>query len=136
MRSIPFGYRVENGMAVIDEEEGAKVRQAFQLYLAGRSLRSISKELCIGRGHGGISKILEDKKYLGTSYYPPIIEKELFEGVREIRAQKIQKYAKPERVHLHPQVITCFHMKWSKKAYEDPFEQAQYVFSLIQPKER
>ena len=31
----PFGYRIENGRAVIDEEKAARVRQIFESYLSG-----------------------------------------------------------------------------------------------------
>ena len=35
MRHIPYGYRIENGRAVIDEEQVATVREFFQNYISG-----------------------------------------------------------------------------------------------------
>lgn len=135
MRSIPYGYRIENGRAVIDEKEGPIVQQAFQLYLSGQSLRNIGIELGINRFHRGISNILEDKKYLGTEFYPAIVEKALFDEVQEVRAKSRKKHARPARLCQEPLILTSFSMDPVKKHLNDPFEQAQYVFTLIQPKE-
>lgn len=38
MRHIPYGYRIENGRAVIDEEQAATVREFFQNYISGMAL--------------------------------------------------------------------------------------------------
>ena len=44
MGHTPFGYRIENGIAVIDEEAAAKVRQLYKNYLGGLSLTNAAKE--------------------------------------------------------------------------------------------
>lgn len=38
MRHIPYGYKIENGMAVIDEKEAAVVREFFDCYISGLAL--------------------------------------------------------------------------------------------------
>ena len=38
MGQIPYGYRIENGAAVIVPEEAAQIRLIFQNYIAGMSL--------------------------------------------------------------------------------------------------
>ena len=35
MRHIPYGYRIENGRAAIDETQAATVRELFQNYISG-----------------------------------------------------------------------------------------------------
>ena len=52
MRTIPFGYRIEDGVVVIDEKDGEDVKRIFQLYLEGfvkRELREFfgkNPEMC------------------------------------------------------------------------------------------
>ena len=135
MRSIPFGYRIENGTAVIDEKEGPIVRQAFRMYLEKKALRTIGQELGISRFHKGIANILENKKYLGTDFYPRIIEDELFAEVQEVRALSKKKHARSGRSHVKAEIATKFRMEPVTQNFTDPFEQAQYVFGLIQAKE-
>lgn len=43
MGHTPLGYRIENGIAVIDEEAAAKVRQLYKNYLGGLSLTNAAK---------------------------------------------------------------------------------------------
>ena len=38
MRHIPYGYRIENGRAVIDGEQAVTVREFFQNYISGMAL--------------------------------------------------------------------------------------------------
>ena len=40
MGQIPYGYRIENGAAVIIPAEAAQIRLIFQNYIAGMSLQS------------------------------------------------------------------------------------------------
>ena len=35
MGHTPYGYRIENGCAVINEDEAAKIRNLYENYLAG-----------------------------------------------------------------------------------------------------
>ena len=58
LRQIPIGYRIENGKAVIDENEAELIRSVFRYYLEGMSLNGISEKTGIGNSHGGISAIL------------------------------------------------------------------------------
>ncbi len=135
MRSIPFGYRIINGTAEIDEKEGAAIQKAFDMYLSGKALSTIGKELGINKYHAGVAKILENQKYLGTDFYPAIVEKELFDKVQQARAASRKKHARPGRIHQDAQVNTTFKMEPMKQVLTDPFEQAQYVYGLIQAKE-
>lgn len=44
MGHTPFGYRIENGKAVIDEAAAAQVRDLCKNYLSGLSLTNAAKE--------------------------------------------------------------------------------------------
>ena len=94
-RHIPLGYRIRNGKAVIEPISVAAIRTIFTDYQKGKSTYQIAKELT-EQGvlnanhepkwyHGGVGKILENRKYLGDDFYPTIIEAELFDAVQERR---------------------------------------------------
>lgn len=135
MRSIPYGYAVQNGRVVVCEEEAEQIRTAFHLYTEGISLAKISKDTGIGKTHTGIMNILKDEKYKGSAVYPQIVSEKLFEeaGI-EIQRRK-EKYKRPMK--QSPELVphTEFKMKRPVLYYEDPFRQAQYMYSLIEGKE-
>lgn len=95
---MPMGYSIKEGKIVVDEEKKKIVQQIFKDYDHGISLIKIATDLkergivnAHGRvawTHGVIGKILENHNYLGTEYYPQIIEKELFERVQSKREEK------------------------------------------------
>ena len=88
MRHIPYGYRIENGRAVIDEEQAATVRDFFQNYISGMALVPAAKKVGLKLYHGSAGRMLRNKKYLGDDYYPAIIDKETFDKAEEIRMDR------------------------------------------------
>lgn len=100
-RYIPFGYQICNGKAEIQTEWAERIRAIFQDYLNGMSTNQIAKNLTqkgVLNGnekpswnHGSIGNILENTKYLGDEFYPPLIEKRLFEEVQIRRQQQAKK---------------------------------------------
>ena len=90
MGHTPLGYRIENGIAVIDEEAADKVRQLYKNYLSGLSLTNAAKEAGINALHAGSKRIMQNKHYLGDDFYPAIIDKETFIAAgREIRRRSL-----------------------------------------------
>lgn len=86
MGHTPLGYRIENGLAVIDEEVAAKIRQFYKNYFGGLSLANAAKKSGIDALHAGTKRILQNKHYLGDDFYPAIIYKETFIAAdREIK---------------------------------------------------
>ena len=94
-RHIPLGYRIQNGNAVIEPVSAVAIRTIFTDYRKGKSTYQIAKELT-EQGvlnanhepkwyHGGVGRVLENRKYLGDDFYPTIIEAELFDAVQERR---------------------------------------------------
>ena len=94
---IPFGYKITDGKIEVCEEHGNTVEQIFQDYDKGISVLRISKALkekdfmhesCIRNWSGTtVGRILENPSYLGTEYYPRIIDRELFDRVQKRREQ-------------------------------------------------
>lgn len=134
MKSIPYGYSIENGLVMICDDEAERIRKAFQLYSEGISLTKISKETGIGKAHTGMMNILKDEKYKGTDTYPEIVSEELFNKVREESRRRKEKHRRYTKTQPKLVPYTKFVMKESVLRYEDPFRQAQYMYSLIEGK--
>ena len=94
---MPIGYKVIDGKITVYEEHRKIVEEIFRDYDSGVSAIRIASGLK-ARGitnahdrvawtHVSIGRILENHNYLGTEYYPQIIEKELFERVQKRREQ-------------------------------------------------
>lgn len=99
-RHTPLGYQIQNGKAEIEPETAELVKEVFNAYLAGTSTYRIAKDFT-QRGilnashkpswnHGSIGKILENRKYIGDEFYPPLIEPSIFEQVQSRRIQRVK----------------------------------------------
>lgn len=76
MGHTPYGYRIENGIAVIDKTTANQVQQLYKNYLCGLSLTNAAKEAGIAILHSGAKRMLQNKHYLGDDFYPAIITQE------------------------------------------------------------
>ena len=134
MRHIPYGYRIENGRAVIDEEQAAAVRDFFQNYISGMALVPAAEKVGLKLYHGSAGRMLRNKKYLGDDYYPAIIDKETFDKAEEIRRSRAKALGRVWELEGEKETIfpTSFSMPAVKKFSDDPFEQAAYAYSLIE----
>ena len=97
---LPLGYRIENKKYVVVEEEAAIVREAFDLYAAGHSIKEIlnifnEKGYRTSKGakftYSSFNKLFSNEKYIGVYTYddirvdngiPPIISREVFDAVQ------------------------------------------------------
>lgn len=134
MAHIPYGYRIENAIAVVDEVEGEKVVSLFEEYIIGKSMRAAAIKVGIDKTHSMIGKILKNRIYLGTKFYPKIIDEVTFNKVQEIRHENAitQNRIRTVTVIEEPQVIQDeFHVGKIEKKFNDPYKQAEYAYSQI-----
>jgi hypothetical protein len=134
MGHTPYGYKIENGKAVVDEKKAEQIRELFNGYLSGLSLKEASEKSGIGCYHATAGKILQNESYLGDKYYPQIIDEEIFKKAgweKQSRAEKLGRIwetkNKPEAEYA-----VKFKMGRLERKFEDPFKQAEYVYSLIE----
>lgn len=134
MRVIPYGYRIENGMAVVDEEQAADVRKLFSGYISGLALMNAAEKAGLKLYHGSAGRMLRNTKYLGDEYYPPIIDKEIFDQAEAVRISRAKALGRIRELEAKPAGAAPikFTMASSKKVYDDPFMQAAYAYSLIE----
>lgn len=75
---IPYGYRIEDGKAVVDEVQAKQVRTFFKEYISGKALKVAAETVGLKLFYGSAGRMLRNTHYLGDDYYPAIIDQELF----------------------------------------------------------
>ncbi len=134
MGHTPFGYKIENGSAVVDKAAAGQIRQIFQFYLEGDSLATAAKKAGVISFHGGISRMLKNKHYLGDEYYPAIIDRETFDRAEQERMRRAAALGRIKEPAVQEGILipTVFHTKPVEQTFDDPFLQAEYAYSLIE----
>lgn len=133
MSHIPFGYIIQNGRAVINEEEAVKIKKLFEVYLSGLSLSEAAQKAGIKRYHTSVARMLADKRYVEDKFYPPIISRDTFEKAQLERRRRAEALG---RIYEHKgnekKILNFkFHASMPDNLYDDPFKQAEYAYSLI-----
>lgn len=134
MGHTPYGYRIENGKAVIDELAAEQIRALFRAYVSGDSLATAAQKAGILTSHATIGKMLRNKHYIGDEYYPPIIDSDTFETAETERIRRAEKLGRVYEPKANDEVIypTSFRIKEGTEQFDDPFLQAEYAYSLIE----
>lgn len=134
MGHTPYGYKIENGKAVVDETEAEQLKKLYSGYLSGLSLKESAKRAGIDCYHATVARILQNECYLGNEYYPPIIDEETFEKASIEKQKRAEKLGRIWELKDEPGVeyTAKFKMAPFEKKYEDPIRQAEYAYSLIE----
>lgn len=134
MGHIPYGYRIENGKAVIDEVAAIQVRSLYKNYLSGLSLANSAKKAGLKLLHSSAKRMLLNRRYMGGGFYPQIVDKEIFAAVEielNRRTEKTNRNNchKVKKIKVPP---TVFRFGEITENYDNPIEQAEYLYSLIE----
>ena len=131
---IPYGYRIENGKAVVDEIQAEQVGEFFKEYIAGKSLKAAAETVGLKVFHGSAGRMLRNTHYLGDDYYPAIIDRALFDKAEEERQSRATQLGRVrELTHKESPVVPLhFTMGRQIKVFYNPYEQAEYAYSLIE----
>jgi hypothetical protein len=134
MGHTPYGYRIEIGKAVIDELAAEQIRALFRAYVSGDSLATAAQKAGILTSHAAIGKMLRNKHYIGDEYYPAIIDLDTFETAETERIRRAEKLGRVYEPKANDEVIypTVFRIKEGTERLDDPFQQAEYAYSLIE----
>lgn len=135
MRTIAYGYTLENGQAVIDPTQAKHIRDLFEAYLSEEGLMAAIRKASFPLTHSQAALILEHPRYTGNEFYPAVVSLELFEQVRAKRqTQRQTKKRNPKSTVTRP-IPRKFSMRAPSKTYEEPDKQAEYLYSLIESEE-
>ena len=134
MSHTPYGYRIINGKAVIEEQAAEQVKALFQSYLTGDSLATAAKKAEIIAFHAGVSRMLQNKRYLGDEYYPALIDSDTFAAAESERIRRAKKLGRVREPKVKKEVVypTSFRISEGTEQFDDPFQQAEYAYSLIE----
>ena len=136
MRNILYGYRIVDGKAQIVEEEAEKIRITARRYLAGASFSDAAREAGIMRTHGAIRHMMENESYLGTDFYPPILDEQTFYAIRIERNRRIGWLDRDTRTRKIPAAVpihTKFNLpKQIEMTITNPYRHAEYIYGLIE----
>lgn len=131
----PYGYKIVNGGAVIDEEEAAQVRKIYDGYLSGLSLTGAAKAAGLELKHRSVRVMLENRRYLGDEYYPAIIDPDTFrafEAERLRREKMLGRDKKQKKATEAKPAPIRFRLIMPARELSDPYKQAEYIYSLIE----
>lgn len=129
----PYGYKVENGKFVINNEEAIILKKLFEVYIECESMTAAAKRVGINKTHSVIGRLIKNKKYLGTEVYPQIIDEELFNKANELKhliAVRTKRY-KPKEIKPVEEIQIEYKLKRVDEKFKDPYKQAEYAFSCI-----
>ena len=137
MSHTPYGYRIINGKAVVDKQAAKQIKTLFQSYLSGDSLATAAKKANIKAFHAGISRMLQNKRYIGDEYYPAIIDLDEYVAVQAERIRRAEKLGRIHEAEKQKDVVypSTFHFIEGTERFDDPFQQAEYSYSLIESEE-
>lgn len=129
-----FGYTIKNGKAYIDKEKAAKVQKLFDGYISGLALRTAALEAGIDTFHGSAGRMLQNKKYTRTDFYPSIISEETFVKAQSERENRAVKLGRVREVEEDLPIISPVKFRWKSNEimFDDPFKQAEYAYSMIE----
>lgn len=135
MGHTPYGYRIENGAAVINDQEAECVKRIFDNYISGMSLREAAKAAGHPLVHSTVKRMLTKKYYCGDDFYPAIIDISTFHTANsELKRRADNKNQTGKTRRIMPKPETEFTFSPPLTQYYDPYEQAQYLYSLIESK--
>lgn len=107
-RNIPFGYCIGGGEYAVNDTEAEAIRQIFARYIGGDSLKTIATQMTVPYNinkpvwnKNMVSRVLENRRYLGENGYPTIISQEDFDTANQIKASR---YIKGERKESSPRI--------------------------------
>ena len=135
MKHTPYGYRIVNGAAVINEEEAERLKRIIGNYLSGMPLAASAEKEGIIMKHSGVRHLISNPRYLGDSFYPAIITEETTRAVEEERLRREKALGRdklPSRDYTPIPIGTVFRMPAPDRKYDDPIAQAEYAYGLIE----
>lgn len=97
-RFIPYGYTIREGRTVIEHSEAEIIREIFDEYIKGASLKDIAESLTLRKipytektdvwDKARIARIIDNAKYIGDEEYDPIIDEDTYEGAVSMKAAR------------------------------------------------
>ena len=134
MEHTPYGYDIIGGRAVINEGQAANIQQICENYLSGMSFKNAAAAVGLIMSHCGVKRLMLNKRYVGDSFYPPILTKETVQKVEKERLRREKALGRDRRKGKgvpEGTIITEFSAPKITLKYDDPVRQAEYAYTQI-----
>lgn len=134
MAHIPYGYKIINGRAMVDEEQAENIRELYEGYISGLALTEAAEKIGLKLSHSSVGRMLRNRHYLGDDFYPAIIDKVTFDKAEEVRIVRASSLGRIREIEKQEKAKSMVHftMLRVQLKYTDPFEQAKYAYGLIE----
>lgn len=136
MAYIPYGYQIQNGKALINIREQHKVEVLYQAFSQGATLKECLLASGIERSLCGIRAILRDRTYLGTDFYPRMLDVSLIQAVDhelEVRAASTRGHRRGRKRRQSAVVRTEFRLGTgpARRSGETAMEYASRLYGAV-----
>lgn len=131
----PFGYRIENGKAVVNGAEAEQIKKIYAGYLSGLSYTEAAKRAGLERTHSSVKRMLQNRHYVGDDFYPAIIDRKTYDAAEAERQRRSTALGRDHRKRQetgNEAIPVRFRMGRYTAKQKDPYEQAAYIYSLIE----
>lgn len=124
---------IEDGRALPDEVAAEKLKEFFDEYLACGSMLAAAKKAGIEKTHSMLGRILKNRTYLGSDFYPRLIDDDTFKKAQELRGDVARKLGRIHENKPKEKAHESLRFEIGKvgKKYQDPYRQAQYAYTQI-----
>ncbi len=102
-------------------------------YLEGMSFQNAAAKAGINIAHSQARRVLHNKKYLGTDFYPALMDGETHDRVVAETKKRAEKLGRiyPQKELPSIRIHKKFRMGQTNMKYSDPFKQAEYIYQHI-----
>lgn len=134
MGHTPYGYKIENGKAVIDEPAATKIRTLYTNYLSGMALVAAAKASGIDTYQGTVRRLLQNRHYIGDTFYPAIIDITTYKKANAELTARATTMGRLNKITVLPtkDAPVNFTMGEITNHFPDPLKHAEYLYSLIE----
>lgn len=96
-------------------------------------MRAAAAKVGIEKTHSVVGRLIKNDIYLGTEFYPQIIDDETFYKANEIRSNNAKNQNRIRELTPGSPTPTDYNFKIGNVEikYEDPYQQAEYAYGLI-----
>lgn len=132
---MPYGYQIENGSVIVNEDQAARIRKIYKGYLGGLSLRGAAREAGLTLSHASVKRMMQNPHYLGDEFYPMIIDRETYDAFEAERRRREKALGRDNMVRKTVETgpaPTAFRTRQGEQTFSNPYRQAEYLYSLIE----
>ena len=132
---IPYGYEIRNGLAYPHPINAWKLRDFFSYYIGGLPVLKSLRNAGVKCSESGGRLMLMNETYLGTDFYPKLIEKEVFEQARaEMKKRGAHLIGRAGRKDKEAVAVQTEFLLSSPSFPHCGDEDPSSLYSLLQPK--